>query len=129
MALKKCEQCDETVDEAKAFCPACGSAFVEERARSDESNFEAMGNTVQMGQTMYNQMLSDMGLNISKSPSKPESVVEEIRPVTETAKPAPRERLSPLVKWLIVALAALALLAFLVIVAAVLIFGYLYSFQ
>lgn len=129
MALKKCEQCEEMVDEAKAFCPACGSAFVEEKKRADESNFEAMGSTVQMGQTMYNQMLSDMGLNISKAPSKPEPVVE-IQPVAEAAKPTPRqEKISPLIKWLIVVLAALLLLALLVIVVALLIFGYLYRFQ
>ena len=67
MGLKQCPQCSEMVDEAKAFCPGCGNAFVEEEKR-EVSQFEKLDNTVQFGQTMYNQMLSDMGLNISKQP-------------------------------------------------------------
>ena len=59
MAFKQCDKCNETVDEAKAFCPACGNAFVEEERRSITTNFEEMDMTVQLGNTMYNQMLSD----------------------------------------------------------------------
>ena len=79
------------VDEAKAFCPGCGNAFVEEEKRQDRSNFEKLDNTVQLGNTMYNQMLSDMGLNISKAPEKPEKRIEVIAPIATTppAKKAP----------------------------------------
>lgn len=66
MAQKECDKCGDLVDEAKAFCPGCGNAFVEEQKREERSGFEQADNTVQIGQSMYNQMLSDMGLNISK---------------------------------------------------------------
>ena len=68
------------VDEAKAFCPGCGHAFVEEQKRQKASEFERQDNTVQLGQTMYNQMLSDLGLNLSKT-GVPEKRVEVIAPV------------------------------------------------
>lgn len=76
------------VDEAKAFCPGCGNAFVTEEKRSEASKFEKMGGTVQFGQTVYNQMLEDMGLNIAGSPNPAEKRVEVITPVrTETVLP------------------------------------------
>ena len=40
MGLKQCTKCSEMVDEAKAFCPACGNAFVEEEERQEKSKFE-----------------------------------------------------------------------------------------
>ena len=76
------------VDEAKAFCPGCGHAFVEEQKRQKASEFERQDNTVQLGQTMYNQMLSDLGLNLSKS-GVPEKRIEVIAPVV--AEPAAKE--------------------------------------
>ncbi len=76
------------VAEAKAFCPACGSAIIEEEKRQEESKFEKLSSTVQFGQTMYNQMLEDMGLNISAPPDRGEKRVEIIAPIpTETAAP------------------------------------------
>ena len=78
MAEKTCPQCSETVDGAKAFCPACGHAFVTEEKRTDSSAYEKMDSTVQMGQTMYNNMLSDMGLNVKREPEKR---VEVLKPV------------------------------------------------
>ena len=88
MGLRQCEKCSEMVDEAKAFCPGCGHAFVEEQKRQKASEFEKLDNTVQLGQTMYNQMLSDLGLNLSKS-GVPEKRVEVITPVVaEPAAPA-----------------------------------------
>jgi hypothetical protein len=88
MGLKQCAKCSEMVDEAKAFCPGCGHAFVEEEHRQQKSEFERLDNTVQFGQTMYNQMLSEMGLNISKTPP-PDKRVEVIAPSTTTViKPA-----------------------------------------
>ncbi|MFN0280284.1 MAG: hypothetical protein ACKVRN_17035 [Pyrinomonadaceae bacterium] len=89
MALRQCDKCSEMVDEAKAFCPACGHAFVEEETKPEASKFEKMGSTVQFGQTMYNQMLEDMGLDISKPPSPVEKRIEMIAPLeTEAAPPA-----------------------------------------
>ena len=79
------------VDEAKAFCPACGNAFVEEERRSVTTNFEEMDMTVQLGQTMYNQMLSDMGLNVSKAPDVQEKVVE----VAAAAPAVPLQPIAP----------------------------------
>jgi len=82
MGTKACESCGEMVDEAKAFCPGCGHAFVEEEKREQASKYESFENTVQFGQTMYNMMLSDMGLNISKPPNAPEKRVEVLEPAS-----------------------------------------------
>ena len=82
------------VDEAKAFCPSCGHAFVEEQTRSTPSVFESMDGTMQLGNTMYNQMLSDMGLNISAAADKPAEVLQPAakspvqRPVQQVIQPA-----------------------------------------
>lgn len=118
MGLRQCDKCDEMVDEAKAFCPGCGNAFVDEEKRQDISSFEKLDNTVQLGQTMYNQMLSDMGLNVSKAAEKPEKRIEVIAPIeTATAvkqevasAPSPveqRAEISALVKWIIIGVAIL----------------------
>jgi hypothetical protein len=126
MALRPCGKCGEQVDEAKAFCPACGNAMVEERQRATKSDFEKMDSTVQLGQTMYNQMLSDMGLNISAAPNAKKSVTLE---PAAAAKPAPvtpakqsevPPRKSNRRLWLIAIIvgAALLLLALIVVGAA-----------
>jgi hypothetical protein len=73
------------VDEAQAFCPGCGHAFVEEEKRQKKSEFEKQDSTVQLGKTMYNQMLADMGLNLSKPQTGAEKRVEVIAPVGEAA--------------------------------------------
>lgn len=87
MASRQCEKCGETVDEAKAFCPGCGNAFVQEERRQEASKFEKLDSTVQFGQTMYNQLLEDMGLNISAAPNAGEKRVEVIAPVKTEAVP------------------------------------------
>ncbi len=125
MAEKVCDNCGERVDEAKAFCPACGNAFVEEERRAEASAFEQMDNTVQMGKTMYGQMLSDMGLNISKTP---EAIKEEIRtemiaPIATNTPSIQPPAASPAKKsyliWIVIgAAAAILLLALLVVVIA-----------
>lgn len=94
MGLRRCDKCDEEVDEAKAFCPGCGNAFVEEEKPVESSKYEQLGSTVQLGQTMYNQMLSEMGLNIGKpAPTPPEKRVEVIAPVqTAAAASVPSEQ-------------------------------------
>ena len=143
MAMMPCEKCGEMVDEARAFCPACGHAFVPEEQRAEQSNYDRSDNTMQMGNTMYNQMLSDMGLNISKAPDKPqpEKRVEVIAPVATAprqvspAQPAARPHSVPpadaassakqgrLIIWLVVgALLLIFGLALLVVLAAFLIY-------
>ncbi|MEJ7623825.1 MAG: hypothetical protein WKF34_07510 [Pyrinomonadaceae bacterium] len=84
MATLQCEKCGEVVAEAKAFCPGCGNALLVEQTRETPSSFEAMDHTVQLGQTMYHQMLSDMGLDTSRrdrADSKP-----EVTPLTVAEK-------------------------------------------
>ena len=86
------------VDEAKAFCPGCGNAFVEEEKRREASKFEKLDPTIQFGQTMYNQMLEDMGLNISGAPNPIEKRIEVLIPVsTEAAPPAKTVTVQPAV--------------------------------
>lgn len=132
MAQKQCGNCQEMVDEAKAFCPGCGNAFVEEERR-EASDFEKMDNTVQLGQTMYNQMLSDMGLNISKSAPPREKRIEIIEPVASASsievqppktEPAPvsKQGMTSRTKWLILAAAVLLIGFFILVAAAVLLY-------
>ena len=93
MGQKQCAKCGETVDEAKAFCPECGSAFDEEKKRTSVSDFDKSNPTVQLGATMFNQMLSDMGLSISKDPNPSEKNRVEV--IAPTAKPAVTESSEP----------------------------------
>lgn len=128
MGQKQCAKCGETVDEAKAFCPECGSAFDEEKKRTSVSEFDRSSQTVQLGQTMFNQMLSDMGLNISKEPKSPDKGrVEVVAPVVQPAAPqssGPKSAPEPQPRsgnrtWIIIGvLAALLALATAVIVIA-----------
>jgi hypothetical protein len=111
------------VDEAKAFCPGCGNAFVEEEKRTVSSSFDTMDSTVQLGQTMYDQMLVDMGLHTSKSPDaqdKRAEVVVPLAPLTPAARPAAQEPStaapSSVKRWLLIAGLLIALL-FLVLIA------------
>lgn len=131
MGQKACDKCGELVDEAKAFCPACGNAFVEEEQRQEESKFEQMDNTVQMGNTMYGQMLSDMGLNISKTPDapQPEKRVEMIAPIATNATPPTQVQTAPPAKksyliWIIVGVIVAIFLGILVLGVAGVIFYY-----
>ena len=129
------------VDEAKAFCPGCGTSFVDEEKRDSASSFDAMDHTVQFGNTMYNQMLSDMGLNISKAPNaeapKPEAKrVEVLIPAAEPATPKVPAAVQPKVteavkssnttKWLIAGGVLIVLIFSLVVIVAILLF-YLYG--
>lgn len=141
--MRQCDKCGEMVDEAKAFCPACGHAFVEEEKRTDQSKFDQLDHTMQMGQTMYNQMLSDMGLNLADTqketvePVKPSAQIIQpavrqqiLQPVvTQTVKPAAGNataeaatpvtpKMSKRTKWVIIAAVVAVLLFLLVIVIA-----------
>lgn len=135
MAQRQCQKCGETVDEAKAFCPSCGEALVEENIRGEASVFESMDRTMQLGNTMYNQMLSDMGLNISAKPASPRDAAVPSITSAKPAIPAPSVTLQPLAspavpaasggirKWVIVAFIALAL--FFLLLLALFAAGYL----
>jgi len=136
MGMKQCDKCSEMVDEAKAFCPACGNAFVEEQQRSVPTNFEEMDMTVQLGNTMYNQMLSDMGLNVSKAPDVQEKVVEvaaaaPAAPAAPVASVPPTPALAPAKSdnrwiWIVIGvIAALILLGIIVVVVAAAVAFYL----
>jgi RNA polymerase subunit RPABC4/transcription elongation factor Spt4 len=129
MGQKQCAKCGETVDEAKAFCPECGNAFDEEKKRTSVSDFDKSNTTVQLGQTMFNQMLSDMGLSISKDPNPSEKGRREV--IAPAARPAVTESREPKKEpqpparsgyrnWIIAGVAAVILfvLAALIIVAA-----------
>jgi predicted nucleic acid-binding Zn ribbon protein len=125
MGQKQCEKCGEMADEAKAFCPACGNAFVEEKKRQEESKFEKLDHTVQFGQTMYNQMLEDMGLDISSLPKPAKKSAEIItvvpeaetnsgnrsNTVQEVARPAAKRVRRREMKWyILIALAVIVLM-------------------
>jgi hypothetical protein len=88
MGQQQCDKCGEMVDEAKAFCPGCGNAFVKEEKRQGASKFEKLDPTIQFGHTMYNQLLEDMGLNISGAPNPVEKRVEVIAPVDTKIAPS-----------------------------------------
>ena len=137
MSLRECDKCGEMVDEAKAFCPGCGRAFVEEDAREKSSEFNKLDGTMQLGNTMYNQMLSDMGLNISAAPDKPAVEVIQpvapvyrpsVQPVQQVLQPAVQHVIRPEVqvetpkqdgsnKWMIIGVIVIILLIILVIAA------------
>ena len=126
MGLKQCDKCSEMVDEAKAFCPGCGNSFVIETKREVVSNFESFEGTINLGDTMFNQMLSDMGLNISKTPDVAEKRVEVLAPeppavirpdpIAKTPKPSSN------IKWFIIGGVALLLVFLMVVVAGVLVY-------
>jgi hypothetical protein len=93
MEQKQCAKCGETVDAAKAFCPGCGNPFVEEEVRTKVSEFDASAGTVQYGKTVYNKLLSDMGLNISELKVAPPNAVPATKPdPTETTSQKPAEQ-------------------------------------
>lgn len=60
MALKTCQKCGESADEAKAFCPACGNPFVAEQKREGSSEFDKYAGTVNVTQTAYNMMRAEV---------------------------------------------------------------------
>jgi len=120
VATTNCKNCGETADSAKAFCPACGDALVAEDVRESASEFDASARTVQFGSTIYNQLLSEMGLNISESPNKPALHPEPLAP----AAPVPERKDTPVQatrstrrRWLLIGILAFV---FLTVVGAVL---------
>jgi hypothetical protein len=89
MALKTCEKCGESVDEAKAFCPACGNAFVSEEKRESTSEFDRYAGTVNVSQSVYKMMLSDFDMQTSKSEAAlaPEPIFKPTPPPVQVVSP------------------------------------------
>ena len=118
MSSKQCGKCGEQVDEAKAFCPGCGNAFVEEEERKTQTGFDMSNDTIKLGDTLYNQLLSDMGLSISKSPNKGDTPVKPNQPevtILPAVKPVNKKPASWM--WLIFGAVAVIVLLFLLILA------------
>ncbi|MEP7149672.1 MAG: hypothetical protein ABI857_12400 [Acidobacteriota bacterium] len=107
MSDKQCVKCGRTVDEAKAFCPYCSHSFVPER-EGGASEFELTHNTATFTKSFFNEVLSDMELNISEAPDPP------VRPESGPDRSAP----SNVLKWG----AALGVLLLLALIAVVILF-------
>jgi hypothetical protein len=126
MPQKQCDKCSEMVDEAKAFCPGCGNSFVIESKREVRSNFDSFEGTINLGDTMFNKMLSDMGLNISKeAPPQPAEKRPEVISLQPAAPPTPAPVASQPAsnaKWFILGGVVLILIFLLILAVAVVIF-------
>src|SRR5688572_19602149 len=136
MGEKQCGKCGEMVDEAKAFCPGCGNAFVEERQRTTVSNFDLSDHTVRLGDSMYNQMLSEMGLSISKTPNRDETrneAIERAVSPTPTSRPERHPEPSPATpakrRWIIIVIAGIAVIAFAILAAIVIVAAAVWYFR
>jgi hypothetical protein len=81
MGSRQCNECKEMVDEARAFCQGCGNPLVVEVERTESSSFERSTATVQFGQTLFGEILSDLGLDISKAPQQEETPAPVAMPV------------------------------------------------
>jgi len=69
MSHVQCKKCGANVLEAKAFCPECGGAMVDEQVRLHTSEHQSYDATVNLSKSGYNLMLSEMNLNISDAPN------------------------------------------------------------
>lgn len=118
MSITKCEKCGEVVDEAKAFCPGCGSSLVDEEERKDDSEFEASGGTQEFSESVFNVMLSDMGLNISEIPDSPGQPASD-KAVDSTPADAAQNNAAPGNKVPIVLIFGILILVIVVILLAV----------
>ena len=123
MNPKQCEKCGEMVEAAKAFCPGCGSPMVAEAERTRVSEFDASAGTVQYGKTVFGNLLSDMGLNISdvrNSPAKPaDAPPEPVQKAAETEQTT-KAGTSRSTKWVIAGIIILLLVMAVVFAAAAL---------
>lgn len=89
MSLKKCDQCQEMVDEAKAFCPDCGHPFVVEEVRSELTEHDSSEGTMMLGKTAYGIMLAEMELDITEQPeAKKTPDVPKETEAAQTQKPS-----------------------------------------
>lgn len=90
--MRECGKCGESVAESKAFCPGCGAAMDEEATTAASDNFDG---TMQFGQTMYDRLISDMGLDLG---AKPVAEMGSTPPTdaAEKATEAARQPLPPL---------------------------------
>jgi hypothetical protein len=69
MSHLQCKKCGANVLEAKAFCPECGGAMVDEEVRQHTSEHDSYDATMNLSKSGYNLMLSEMNLNISDAPN------------------------------------------------------------
>jgi len=76
MSLKQCVKCGQMADEAKAFCPHCSYSFDLER-EAPTSEFELTSDTDTFTRSFFNEVLSDMELNISEAPDAPAKLESE----------------------------------------------------
>ncbi len=130
MSLKICEECAETADEAKAFCPGCGNPFVKEEKREVSSEFDQYAGTLNMSDSAFKIMLTKMDLDTSRPPDA------EIDPARVEAFPKsfPPQNKSPdqnknsgMLKWII--FAAIGAVIFIFITAVILIALYIYFYK
>ena len=137
MAEKQCGKCGEMVDEAKAFCPGCGHSFVDEKQRETVSDFDQSKRTVQLGETMFNQMLSEMGLNISKPPNTDDKRTEVVAPLAPSGgpsierkeKPVPAPPPKPKTKTIWIVVIVLAALVFAMFVMLITLAGLFFYYR
>jgi hypothetical protein len=118
MGEKLCSKCGEMVDDAKAFCPGCGNPIVEEKKRTSVSEFDQLDHTVRLGDTMYNQLLSDMGLTAPKQRNVGAKVIEPVEVSPKTPESFPGAGPS---------FAMVAVVVFAVLTAIALVIAFLYS--
>jgi hypothetical protein len=123
MSTEQCQNCSEVVDAAKAFCPSCGSSFVAEETREKASEFEASAGTVQYSSSMFNELLSDMDLNISGAPNKPEKTsgqtLSPVAPASVLENTSTGLKTGSRKRWFIIGGIALGLTVFLAVFLAV----------
>jgi hypothetical protein len=143
MGLRQCNECEEMVDEARAFCQACGSPLVAEAQRRESSPFERTSETVQFDSSMFNAILTDMGLDLSAPPNPRNEIGETVtplirtetpttaqpRPLVQTVVPSPQNKLgkadapaNTTLKWLVWAALGFVLVFLVGLVIAALIF-------
>jgi len=68
MSLKQCPECEATVDEAKAYCPDCGTPMESEQKRVGSSEFDSLGQTQRLSKTTQFRLLEQFNLSSIFSP-------------------------------------------------------------
>ena len=117
------------MNDARAFCQACGNPLVAEARRTELSRFELSRETQYLDESMLLAILGDMGLDLSKRPQTADTLVEntvavqagsarsvQTKSIGQTNVVQPRQptgrtrAANSNVKWLVVASVALLLL-------------------
>lgn len=129
MNVIKCEKCGTDVPGAKAFCPECGSAMVDEETRTHTSEHETYDSTMHLSKSSYNLMLADMDLNISDAPNLTAERINLSKELKLYAIGEPEKASKPpgIPRWLIAAGIAVVFLLLVSLVLAVFIFRRLFT--